>query len=264
MASSAYRRYLLPDIAPARTDGRWWIFTIDRRGTMRTKTVHTGLLLGLIAATVAGCSSENSADQPGALSPTRLIEASPEAAQHFTVAISTHPSQGPVRGVPGAEASLVTNDAGAHVRLTTSGLPPGHPHTVWFVAINDPDQCSARPCTPVDILVNSAAVKSEVTFAAGNIVGGEGTATFAGTVRAGTVRGGWFGNGLTNPRGAEIHLIVQDHGPKIAGLVGNQLSTVRGGCTDASLPVLYPPAAFADGIPGPNTCRLRQFAIFQQ
>ena len=231
---------------------------------MRTKTVHTGLLLGLIATAVTGCSTENSGSQPGALTPTSLIEASAEAAQHLTAVVRTHPSQGPVTAVAGAEASLVTNDAGAQVRLTTSGLPPGHPHTVWFVAINNPDQCAARPCTAVDILVNSTAVQSEVTFAAGNIVGGEGTATFAGTVRAGAVPGGWFGNGLTNPRGAEIHLIVQDHGPKIAGLVANQLSTVRGGCTDASLPVLYPPAAFADGIPGPNTCRLRQFAIFQQ
>jgi hypothetical protein len=70
-----------------------------------------------------------------------------------------------------------------------------------------------------------------------------------------------FGHGLTNPRGAEIHLILQDHGP---GLVANQLSPVRGGCTDASLPSLYPPVAFADGIPGPNTCRLRQFAVLQQ
>ena len=231
---------------------------------MRTMTMQTGLLLGSIAAAVTGCSAGNSDHQSGALTPTSLIGASAEAAQHFTAAVSTHPSQGPVMVVPGAEASLVTNDAGAHLRLTTSGLAPGHPHTVWFVAINDPDQCSARPCTPVDILVNSAAVKSEVTFAAGNIVGGDGSATFAGMVRAGAVPDGWFGNGLSNPRGAEIHLIVQDHGPKIAGLVANQLSTVRGGCTDASLPVLYPPAAFADGIPGPNTCRLRQFAIFQQ
>ncbi|MGH2592273.1 MAG: hypothetical protein ACRDGG_02035, partial [Anaerolineae bacterium] len=78
------------------------------------------------------------------------------------------------------------------------------------------------------------------------------------------VPGGWFGNGFTNPRGAEIHLVLHDHGPMIPELVANQISTLRGGCTDASVPAAYPPIAKADGIPGPNTCRLVQFAVFQQ
>jgi len=50
----------------------------------------------------------------------------------------------------------------------------------------------------------------------------------------------------------------------IPDLVANQISTFRGGCTDASLPPPFPATAKADGLPGPNTCRLYQFAIFQQ
>ncbi len=41
------------------------------------------------------------------------------------------------------------------------------------------------------------------------------------------------------------------------------IRTYRTGCTDASLPAIFPPAAFADGTPGPNTCRLYQAAVFE-
>lgn len=39
------------------------------------------------------------------------------------------------------------------------------------------------------------------------------------------------------------------------------IGTYRAGCTDASLPAFVPATAFADGTPGPNTCRLCQTAV---
>jgi hypothetical protein len=96
------------------------------------------------------------------------------------------------------------------------------------------------------------------------VAGSDGSASFAGFVSAGELPDGWFGNGFTNPLGAEIHLVLNDHGPTIPELVSNMLQTYRGGCTDESLPPAFPETAKADGIPGPNTCRLYQVAIFQQ
>ena len=40
------------------------------------------------------------------------------------------------------------------------------------------------------------------------------------------------------------------------------LASYRGGCTDESLSKRAPQSAIADGEPGPNTCKLVQFAIF--
>ena len=62
---------------------------------------------------------------------------------------------------------------------------------------------------------------------------------------------------------AEIHLVVNDHGPAIPGMVDEMLHTYRGGCTDDSLPPPFPATAKSDGAPGPNTCRLYQSATFQ-
>jgi hypothetical protein len=42
------------------------------------------------------------------------------------------------------------------------------------------------------------------------------------------------------------------------------LNTYRGGCSDESLPPPFPDTAKSDGEPGPNTCRLVQFTVFQQ
>jgi hypothetical protein len=257
----------------------------SRRLTMAQKSIWTPLFLLSVSLLLAACTEQSAPTSPTAASPAAragsadaslpeavgrapvapsATSASPNAAQHTPAPVTTHPSQGPVMLVPGAIATLVTTDAGAQMTLRTSGLAPGHPHTVWFVAVNSPDQCASRPCTSADILFNTHIVQADVTYLTGNVVGNNGTAGFGGTIRAGALPDGWFGNGFTNPRGAEIHLILMDHGPKIPSLVANQISTLRGACTDASIPAAFPPAAFADGIPGPNTCRLVQVAIFQQ
>jgi hypothetical protein len=201
------------------------------------------------------------------------LAASSNAARHTTANVHTHPALGPVMQVEGARAKLVTNDNGIHMTLRTSGLEAGHAYTIWWVIFNAPENCDGGmfggqllTCVPADVLRpgNHAVVAGEVAYATGHVVGGSGNASFAASLRTGPVPGGWYGNGLTNPRGADIHLVLMDHGPAIPGLVANQISTLRGGCTDASVPLAFPPIAHADGIPGPNTCRLSQFAVLTQ
>lgn len=233
---------------------------------MRNRIVHAGLLLGFAVSTLSGCSADGVSRETASISPvspSAAQEANANAATHTSAPVSTHPSQGPVMVVPGALATLVTNDSGARVTLRTSGLAAGHPHTAWIVAINRPDLCLASTCTPQDILFRTSIVQAEVVYLTGHVVGNNGRAAFGGSLAAGTVPNGWFGNAFTNPRGAHIHLILMDHGPAIPGLVSDQISTLRGGCTDSSIPAAFPPAAFADGTPGPNRCRLVQAAVLE-
>lgn len=167
--------------------------------------------------------------------------------------------------VEGAYATLNTNANGASFTFHAAQLNPGHVYTVWFVAIDAPENCATSPCTAAaDVLGNTQGVQANITYAAGHVVGASGQATFAGFIPAGDMPDGWFDNDFSNPLGAEIHLVLNDHGPMIPGLVSNMLHTYRGGCTDESLPPPFPATAKADGIPGPNTCRLYQVAIFQQ
>jgi hypothetical protein len=214
-----------------------------------------------IPLALAGCDTPVMAPAGGA--PDRIL-ANLSAAQLTSATIFTHASRGPVTVVEGARATLETNDAGARMTFQTRGLQPNHAYTTWWVLFNRPENCATTPCTAADVLFNTAAVEGEIAYATGHVVGGSGRGTFAARVSTGAVERGWYGNGFTNPRGAEIHLVLMDHGPAIPALVADQISTLRGGCTNQSVPAAFPPVAHADGIPGPNTCRLWQFAILVQ
>ena len=103
-----------------------------------------------------------------------------------------------------------------------------------------------------------------LTDADGVIVGESGEAHFAAYLPVGEVTDDpWFGNGFTNPTGAEIHLVINSHGPLIPERAGEMLNTYRAGCTDESIPPAFPDTARADGEAGPNSCSLVQAAVFQ-
>ncbi len=185
------------------------------------------------------------------------------AADQQTVAVKWHAQSGLSGPVAhDATATLVRRANGVSFQLRTENLRPGHAYTVWFVAVNNPSACAVFPCTGPEI-IQKAATNSQVTYGAGHVVGGSGQATFAGAFQAGPLTDGWLaGRGLDNPLGAEIHLVLNDHGPVIQGLVSEMIHTYRAGCTDVSLPGIFPASAKADGTPGPNTCQLYQVAIF--
>jgi hypothetical protein len=181
----------------------------------------------------------------------------------ITAPVSWHMQSG-TGLVDGAWATLNTRENGASFTFHANNLKPGHVYTIWFVIINAPENCATIPCTPADVILNSEVVQSNVIYGAGNIAGMSGRGAFAGFVPIGEMPNGWYSTAFTNPLGGEIHLVLNDHGPLIPELASNMIHSYRGGCTDESLPPIFPETAFADGIPGPNTCRLYQVAIFQQ
>lgn len=175
-------------------------------------------------------------------------------------------------------SKVVRTGGGVSYRLSTSGLEPGHAYTLWFVVFNDPAGCITPNACIGDDVVNADA-EPDMAYAAGHVVGGSDRATFAGSQRVGALAGSVnapvlpasLANGLTNPLGAEIHLVVHHHGPKLPDYMPDMIQSIDGGCVDAGVPFEGAPSPWNlyDGDPpeggfgrrGPNTCSSVQFAV---
>lgn len=175
--------------------------------------------------------------------------------------------------VEGASSSLVRGPNGVNYSLSTNDLVPGNAYTLWIVIFNNTDECLAGGggtlCGPDDVLNDAA--RPDMMYAGGLVVGASGKATFSGRRAVGDMSGSANGPiddfpayGLENPMGAEIHLVVHEHGPMLPAFMPDMIKTIDGGCYDAGVPAagvpfgwnLYdgPPGVGAFGRRGPNTC----------
>lgn len=178
--------------------------------------------------------------------------------------LETHPSQGEVRVIEGTRAELMTSFKGAVASIHTKTLTPDHVYTLWWVVINEPAACATMPCTAPDILENTEAVQADIAYGDGIIAGEDGEGVFNSILPKGDMKGSWFSRGFLNPEGAEIHLVLNDHGPLLPSQAHSMVHSYRGGCTTESIPPAFPETAATDGVPGPNTCALVQVVVFQQ
>jgi hypothetical protein len=184
-------------------------------------------------------------------------------ADHQTAPVMWHPQTGLSGSVaPDAQASLVRRPDGVSFGIRTMQLRPHHAYTVWFVVVNNPSECAVTPCSGPDIVLN-ADTDAQVTYGAGHISGGSGRAGFAGSFQAGAIDGWLPDGGLWDPMTAEIQLVLNDHGAKLPAYMPEMTHTYRAGCTNESIPAIFPDSARADGTPGPNTCQLYQVAVFE-
>lgn len=174
------------------------------------------------------------------------------------------PPSGKKGEITESHAALLTTPQGAAMRLAGSEFTPGHVVTVWFVAIQAPENCVARPCPPQDAMGRSDEVNSVAALGGSAVVDGSGRISIGGFMPVGVVEDNFFDTELTKPETAEFHLAIHDHGPMIPEQVADMLSSYRGGCTDESIPPFYPASAATFGQPGPNGCKTVQVAIFQQ
>jgi hypothetical protein len=177
-------------------------------------------------------------------------------------------------------SSLVRTPNGVNYSLSTTGLSPGHAYTLWIVIFNATEGCAhpipgVSSCGDFDVVNDDA--QPDMMFAGGNVAGGSGHATFSGRRRVGDSSGSANGpvalpaHGLTDPWGAEIHLVVHDHGPVLPGYMPDMIQTIDGGCTDAGVPAAGVPSPWNDydgdpgvgafGRRGPNSCASIQASI---
>jgi hypothetical protein len=145
--------------------------------------------------------------------------------------------------VPNAWSSLVRTDRGLAMTIHTSGLPAGSADTVWWVIFNHPQNCAypmaGNRCGIGDIFF-SPKVETSVDYAAGHVLGPDGTGIFGSSLAVGDTSGCVPANipphfpcnaGLTNPLGADVLLVIRNHGDPIPGLVSEQISSFAGGCS---------------------------------
>ncbi|MFT4937333.1 MAG: hypothetical protein ACI88A_000347 [Paraglaciecola sp.] len=180
-------------------------------------------------------------------------------------------------------ASLFSSTAMAN------GSPQGHAVTLWWLFYNNPDACISDPhggserCGIQDVfgqafLDSEAAGTPDPSLISPNIAAGLGVvyATGGVTDRRGRITlsaSAYLSNGMLSlspdegdtmvdpmglgtafeNTGAEVHLVVRDHGPVIAGQVVTQISNfLEPNCSD-------PRYLFEAG---PNLCQDVQFAVF--
>jgi hypothetical protein len=123
-------------------------------------------------------------------------------------------------------STLTRTETGISFTLETSGLDPGHVYTVWWMVTN-PDGGVA------------------VLYAAGHVVAGSDTTTFAGYLAVGDTEGWVMGSdeSLEDALAATVTFVVRDHGPGRADILAQQIRTFEGcnpTCTDLQTSVHSP------------------------
>lgn len=149
--------------------------------------------------------------------------------------ISTVPVNDLVNGgvVAGASSKIIRTDQGITVSVNTT-VNPGT-YTMWLLIWNNPENCNGSPEVPGLRCVPGPGLDAPscVLFGTGQVVGNDGTLNFTAHRKAWDATdniGGACPDGLSNPRGADVHAAVRTHGEKIPGMVDQQIHTVGGGC----------------------------------
>ncbi len=165
--------------------------------------------------------------------------------------------------VTGGSTRLVRTENAVTSAFNTNSLVPGNTYTMWWVVFNNPEYCQhpmpgLSACGEGDLLLfgGNPYISSSVLFAAGNIVGESGQASFGATLDVDQLPSGHgqhiWGPGLTDSEKAEVHLVIRDHGPEQPGLEESQVTSFGGGCTSVSDPS-------GTGPEGPYACADVQF-----
>lgn len=213
----------------------------------------------ILLVVLTNCNSETPIASDSATELVPKKHAAEQAATHSTSTVYTFEGMNEV-----GSSKLVRTKDGVSYTLETTGLEPGHVVTLWMIIFNNPEHCS-NSCGEDDLANLDATV--DVVYSSGRVIGGTGTANYAGHRsegdNSGSIFPAWLGlpsPGLIDAQAAEIHLLVHTHGPKIPGLTNEMLHSFNAGCGPIFNPAL-PPVPEELGTHGPNTCLDTQFAV---
>ena len=123
-------------------------------------------------------------------------------------------------GATVGSSTLTRTDSGVSFSLQTTGLQAGNAVTIWWMLFNPDGSVS-------------------VQYAAGHVIDEGGAAEFGGDLQVGDTKGVVNGGpGLLDAQGANVVLVVRDHGPADPGRVDEQIHTIGAcnpTCTDLQL-----------------------------
>jgi len=135
--------------------------------------------------------------------------------------------------VVGSSGKATIKGHHAKIKVKAKGLEPGHAYTMWVVYFNDQKIC-IDGCNGEDF----AAAGGGVIWGAGKVANHHGNATFKAKLTTGD-GAGYVGDTPPPPFAFaayeagpdnEFHVVIRSHGPRIHGLVHEQLTTYGGGC----------------------------------
>lgn len=136
----------------------------------------------------------------------------------------------PGEPVPGAWSKLDREADGIRAQVHTR-VESGHAHTLWWAVFNAPEQCAGAICLEPDVF--NPATEASVLWAAGAVANDAGRLQFDSWLGISDAPGQvLIGSGLTDPAGAQVVVIVQDHGlaQEDPALLHEQLTMFQGGC----------------------------------
>jgi hypothetical protein len=117
-------------------------------------------------------------------------------------------------------STLTRTDSGISFSLSTSELEAGHAVTIWWMVFNPNGSLS-------------------VQYAAGHVIDDSAVAEFGGALQVGDTDGVINGGpGLLDAQGANVVLVVRDHGPARPDIVQQQIQTFNvcnPTCTDRQM-----------------------------
>jgi hypothetical protein len=153
----------------------------------------------------------------------------------------------PTATPPPGFSTLTRTSKAISMDLHTSGLPAGDAVTIWWMVFNHPEACISGTSTPdpddprcgMADMANPAADLS-VLYAAGHVIDDSGVADFGGKLAVDDADGAIMGSGLQDPAGADVTLVVHDHGPADPATVSQQIhtfGTCNPGCIDLQMSV---------------------------
>ena len=160
-----------------------------------------------------------------------------------------------VNGVVAGTSTLHRNKSGITVNFKATGLIADHAYTVWWVIWNNPEEC-AIPGACSDGDFGNPDVQVELMYATGHVVGNNGKGNFGAHLNendASETINPLFGipsyGGLADAQKAEVHIVLRSHGPKIPGIVNEQIGSYLGGCSQV-FPYGFPPFTEIPDEPG--------------
>ena len=112
--------------------------------------------------------------------------------------------------IPPGSSTLTRTGSGISFSLSTTGLQAGNAVTIWWMVLNP------------------GATAPSVLYGAGHVIDAGGAAEFGGYLQVGDTKGAIRGPGLLDAAGADVTLVVRDHGPADPGMVDEQIHTIRG------------------------------------
>ena len=134
-------------------------------------------------------------------------------------------------------STLERRGRSVHMTVHTTSLTPGSAFTAWWVIFNRPERCSGGECGLDDVFGDPKPARTSVMYASGFIAGQDGIGNTSATLHRGHSSGEvLFGPGLVNVRGAEIHVIVRDHGQPFRWNGGRAALNLRGWLRGKHLP----------------------------